>query len=59
MSLEGEGLGRLYILKEFWLFLKHEKEWWLTPILLILGLLALLIIFAETSAIAPFLYPLF
>jgi hypothetical protein len=43
---------------EFWVFLKSNKKWWLLPILLILlglGLLALL----SSSAVAPFIYPLF
>ena len=43
---------------EFWFFLKHNKKWWLLPILaalLILGLLVLL----SSSALAPFIYPLF
>lgn len=52
-------MGRMYIFKEFWEFLKHEKKWWLAPILVILGLMALFVVFAETSALAPFLYPLF
>jgi polyferredoxin len=52
-------MGRLYIFREFWLFVKNEKKWWLAPILLILAVLALFVIFAETSALAPFLYPLF
>ena len=44
--------------REFWEFLKHNKKWWLLPIILILlgiGLLVLL----SSSAIAPFIYPLF
>jgi len=45
--------------KEFWLFLKVRKKWWLAPILLVLGLMALLIVFTEGSAVAPFIYTLF
>jgi len=52
-------MGKLSIFREFWLFIKTEKKWWLAPILLILAVLALFVIFAETSALAPFLYPLF
>ena len=43
---------------EFWAFLRHNKKWWLLPILgvlLILGLLLLL----SSSAAAPFIYTLF
>lgn len=47
------------ILVEFWNFLKVRKKFWLTPIILILLLLGALIIFAEGSALAPFVYTLF
>jgi len=44
---------------EFWLFLRVRKKWWLAPIVLVLGMLGLLIVFTEGSAIAPFIYTLF
>ncbi len=50
---------RLSIFGEFWYFLRHSKRWWLTPILIFLVLLSLLIIFTESSALAPFIYSLF
>lgn len=40
-------------------FLKTRKKWWLIPLLVILLLLGLLLVFAESSAIAPFIYPIF
>ena len=43
---------------EFWDFLKHNKKWWLLPILIILLILGLLVLLGGT-AIAPFIYPLF
>ena len=46
------------ILAEFWFFLKHNKKWWLAPILIVLLLLGLLGLLGGT-AIAPFIYPLF
>ncbi|MCK5580179.1 MAG: hypothetical protein KAJ18_02785 [Candidatus Omnitrophica bacterium] len=52
-------MGKLSIIKEFWEFLKVRKRYWLAPILIILVLLSSLIIFAETSAVAPFIYTLF
>lgn len=45
--------------KELWGFLKTRKKWWLLPIIIILLLLGLLIIFTESSAVAPFIYTLF
>lgn len=47
------------LLKEFWDFLKFRKKFWLLPIVIILLLLSILIVFTETSAIAPFIYTLF
>ena len=49
---------RSSIVKEFLLFLKYNKKWWLLPILITLLLLGLLVILSS-SAIAPFIYPLF
>jgi hypothetical protein len=47
------------IVKEFWGFIRLRKRYWLLPIVMILGLLSLLIVFTESSAIAPFIYALF
>jgi hypothetical protein len=49
---------RTPLLAEFWGFLKHNKKWWLLPILIVLLLLGLLVLLGGT-AIAPFIYPLF
>jgi len=42
-----------------WDFLKVRKKWWLGPIILFLLLLSMLIVLAEGSAVAPFIYTLF
>ncbi|HOY10195.1 MAG TPA: DUF5989 family protein [Candidatus Omnitrophota bacterium] len=52
-------MSKIAILKELWDFLRVRKRYWLAPIVIILGLLSLLIIFAESSAVAPFIYTLF
>ncbi len=52
-------MSKMSILKELWAFLRVRKRYWLAPIIIILGLLSLLIIFAESSAVAPFIYTLF
>ena len=44
---------------EFWEFLKSRKKLWLFPIVLILLLLGVLIVFTESSSLAPFIYALF
>ncbi len=43
---------------EFWDFLKHNKKWWLLPIILVLLLLGGLVLITG-SAWAPFIYTLF
>jgi uncharacterized protein DUF5989 len=50
-------MGELLI--EFWSFLKERKKFWLLPIIVILGLFGGLIIFAQASGLAPFIYTLF
>lgn len=52
-------MGRLAVLKELWGFLRVRKRWWLLPIVIVLLLVGFLIIFTESSAIAPFIYTLF
>lgn len=46
-------------LKELWFFLKVRKKFWLLPIIIIMLLLGALLIFAQGSAVAPFIYTLF
>lgn len=50
---------KLGIFAELWDFLKVRKKWWLGPPIVILLILGLLLIFAESSAVAPFIYTLF
>jgi len=52
-------MSKFSIFKEFWEFIKVRKKYWLAPIVVILFLLGALILFAETSAVAPFIYTLF
>lgn len=47
------------VLLEVWRFLKAEKKLWLAPIFLVLVLLGLLMVTAQSSAVAPFIYSLF
>ncbi|MDD5309131.1 MAG: DUF5989 family protein [Deltaproteobacteria bacterium] len=49
---------RMGIAREFLLFLRENKAWWMVPIIVSLLLLALLIVLGSTSA-APFIYTLF
>ena len=47
------------LIKEFFLFIKQEKKWWLVPLITVLLLVGALIVFAGSSPLAPFIYPLF
>jgi hypothetical protein len=43
--------------KEFLLFLRQEKKWWLWPLVGVLLLLGALILFSSGSVLAPLMYP--
>ena len=47
------------LLKEFWLFLRARKKWWLMPIIVVMLLVGVLLVFAQGSALAPFIYTIF
>lgn len=46
-------------LRDLWRFLRVRKKFWLAPILILMAVLGGLIVFAQGSAIAPFIYTLF
>ncbi|MBI2359351.1 MAG: hypothetical protein HYV04_10705 [Deltaproteobacteria bacterium] len=50
---------RMGIMGELLQFFWQNKWWWLTPMILVLMLFGGLVIFAQSSAIAPFIYTLF
>lgn len=52
-------MAKARVVAEFFRFLKQEKKYWLAPIAVVLVLLALALVFAQTSAVAPFIYTLF
>ncbi len=47
------------LLKDLWLFMRERKKFWLAPIILVMLLLGALIVIAQGSAVAPFIYTLF
>jgi Family of unknown function (DUF5989) len=59
MSVLREVRLRFYILAELLTFLWQRKLWWLIPMILLLLLFGLLLIFAQSSSVAPFIYTLF
>lgn len=52
-------MAKSRVLKEFWAFLSEQKKYWIAPIVLVLVLFGILLIFAQGSAVAPFIYTLF
>jgi len=46
-------------LKELWAFLLVRKKLWLAPIIIVMSMLGGLLIFAQGSVVAPFIYTLF
>jgi hypothetical protein len=47
------------LIKELWAFLRVRKKYWQWPIVIVMALLGVLIVLAEGSAVAPFIYSLF
>lgn len=46
-------------LRELWKFMRARKKYWLIPIMLVLLLIGGLLVLAQGSAVAPFIYTLF
>ena len=44
------------LIKDLWDFMRVRKKFWLAPIIIVLLLLGALIVFAQGSAVAPFIY---
>jgi hypothetical protein len=55
----GEFLTRLGVIRELLRFLWRRKLWWLIPMIVVLLLFVVLLVFAQGSAVAPFIYTLF
>lgn len=49
----------LDLFKDLWAYMKVRKKFWLLPIIVSLLFLGALIVFAQGSAVAPFIYTLF
>lgn len=46
-------------LKEFYLFIRVRKKYWLLPVIIMLLLIGTLVVLTSGSALAPFIYTLF
>lgn len=47
------------ITSELWAFMRERKKWWLLPIIMVLLLVGVLLVFAQGSVLAPFIYTIF
>jgi hypothetical protein len=47
------------LLQELWVFMRVRKKFWLLPVISVMLLLGVLIVLAQGSAVAPFVYTLF
>ncbi len=47
------------VISQFLQFLSQEKKFWLVPVVVIFIAFGLLMVFAQSSAVAPFIYTLF
>ena len=45
--------------RELWAFMRERKKWWLIPIIIVMLTVGSLLVFAQGSALAPFIYPIF
>lgn len=49
----------LELWRDLWAFMRERKKFWLMPIIVVLVLLGALLVLAQTSVLAPFIYTLF
>ncbi len=47
------------IVRELWNFMKTRKKFWLVPVIVVMVLVGALLVFAESSVLAPFIYTIF
>ena len=52
-------MAKSKVLRELLQLMREEKNYWLVPIVVVFALFGLLIVFAQSSAVAPFIYTLF
>ena len=52
-------MSKASLLYEITLFLRQNKKLWMLPVVVVLVLMGALLVFAESSALAPFIYSIF
>jgi hypothetical protein len=51
--------GKLAFFGELWAFMRTRKKWWLGPVMVMLLIMGALLVLAQGSVVAPFIYTLF
>jgi hypothetical protein len=59
MKVFQKAISKIGIFGELLSFLWKRKLWWLIPMIVVLVLFGLLLVFTQSSAVAPFIYTLF
>jgi hypothetical protein len=49
----------LNLMKELWAFMRERKKLWLAPIIILFVLISGLLVLAQGTALAPFIYSIF
>ena len=49
----------LELLRDLWALMRERKKYWLAPLIIVLLMIGVIIVLAQASAIAPFIYTLF
>jgi hypothetical protein len=52
-------MSKSSLARELWAYMKIRKKWWLLPMIVMLVLIGFLLVFAQGSALAPFIYSVF
>ena len=52
-------MPQMSLVGELWAFMRVRRKWWLLPIVVVMLALGALLVFAHTSALAPFIYAIF
>jgi hypothetical protein len=47
------------LVRELWAFMRERKKWWLLPVIVVMLVLGSLLVLAQGSALAPFIYTIF
>ena len=52
-------MSQASLARELWAFMRVRKKWWLLPIIVLMVVVGALLVFAQSSVLAPFIYTIF